>query len=83
MRKTQGLAFGPAAKIEHANVRALKLRDVLERLAKRGVISNTGQAHALNQMGVTTQRGGQWDATRIRRLKARLKRLKECTNKPP
>ncbi len=61
-----------AGKARAALERAERYREEIDRLEAEGVRSLSGIATALNTAGERTARGGQWDATAVRRLKARL-----------
>jgi DNA invertase Pin-like site-specific DNA recombinase len=51
--------------------RTRDLAPTVTQIQGRGINSLQGIARALNSMGITTARGGQWDATQVKRLLAR------------
>lgn len=51
---------------------ACQYRSIIEELRAAGVSSNTAMAKAMNERGVPSPRGGQWQATSVARLLARL-----------
>ena len=55
-----------------ADARAHDLIEVLADLEKDGIVSANGQARELNARGIRTARGGQWSATSVLNVKARL-----------
>jgi DNA invertase Pin-like site-specific DNA recombinase len=67
-----GAAQGADALKRMANERAEQLRPIVEDLRSRGVTSLAGLAAALNDGGMITARGGQWHASSVRNLLARL-----------
>lgn len=55
-----------------ATDRAVQMRPVIEDMQSRGIASLGGIAKALNEGGFVTARGGQWYASSVRNLMARL-----------
>ena len=54
---------------------ASEIGPILDELRAEGITSNKGIAAALNARGVATPRQGQWTATAVRRLLARVEAL--------
>ena len=70
----RGLKHANAAKSDKAVAQAENLLPKLRDLEAAGVRSLVGIAAALNAQGIPAPRGGQWSATQVSRVKARLKR---------
>ena len=68
----RGSKHANAAKSEKAVAQAEKLLPKLRDLEAAGVCSLVGIAAALNAQGIPAPRGGQWSATQVLRVKARL-----------
>jgi hypothetical protein len=58
---------------------ASRLQDTLIRIKAKGIISKMGIANALNEHGIPTPRGSQWDAKEVIRLETRLANLVQQT----
>ena len=71
-RAGKGNQAATAAVSAQATDRAAQLRPVLEGLQAAGVTSLNGIAASLNDEGILTPRGGQWYASSVRNLVARL-----------
>lgn len=56
----------------NASARAEQMRPIIEDMQARGIASLGGLAAALNDGGFVTARGGQWHASSVRNLLARL-----------
>jgi hypothetical protein len=65
---------GRKVRIARALSRALDLAPTIKELKENGVTTLRGIAAALNERGVPTSRGkGQWQASQVKRVMARLK----------
>jgi DNA invertase Pin-like site-specific DNA recombinase len=69
------LELGRRSLTEEADVFASKVTPILFSLQKSGVTDLRGLAHALNQRGVRTARGGQWHVSNVRNLLRRSSAL--------
>ncbi len=58
-----------------ANLKAQRFASTLSHLAAKGTTSARGIAAALNERGIPTPRGKQWDAKAVTRLQARLQAI--------
>jgi DNA invertase Pin-like site-specific DNA recombinase len=63
---------GPAALRRNADERAQELTQVLEEIARGGIVSANATARALNERRIPTPRGGKWSARQVLNVKARL-----------
>lgn len=61
-----------AGKVDKANTRAADLAPIIADLRSTGVTSFGGIAKALNERGITTPQGKQWQAVQVQRVLARL-----------
>jgi DNA invertase Pin-like site-specific DNA recombinase len=68
-KRTYG--FATAARIRKADQHAAQVRPMIEAIRAGGITTLDGIARELTARGVLTAKGGQWDATRVRRLLAR------------
>jgi DNA invertase Pin-like site-specific DNA recombinase len=66
-------AAAAAAIQERVNSRAADIAPTIAGLQAAGTTSLRAIAAALNGLGITTARGGEWDQTQVRRILARLK----------
>lgn len=71
-RAGRGSAAGGEGMKRRADAHAAMLRPVIERAQGEGVASLGGLARRLNDEGMRTPRGGQWHASSVRNLLARL-----------
>jgi DNA invertase Pin-like site-specific DNA recombinase len=67
----EAAAKGAVANREAADRFAANVLPIVERLRNAGTTSLLGIAHALNERGVRTARGGQWHASSVKNLLAR------------
>jgi hypothetical protein len=72
LRARKGNRAAVAAIRERADAQALQLQPVLEDLRAEGIETLAGIAAALNERGMQTPRGGQWHASSVRNLRARI-----------
>lgn len=61
-----------AARTAKANTRATAILPLIDELRDAGITSTCGLAAALNARGITTMRGGKWQAVQIARVLARV-----------
>jgi len=66
------IAKGRKACTERANKKATDIAPEIRRLQVSGVTSLAGIAAALNEQGIPTPRGGQWQAVQVSRVLSRL-----------
>ena len=69
---SKGVPAASAARAQRADHAAHAVLPVIEALRGDGIDSLTGIAGALNERGIATPRDGQWTATAVRRLLARV-----------
>jgi DNA invertase Pin-like site-specific DNA recombinase len=69
---TRGVPASSAARAERADHTAHALLPTIEAIRNEGIGSLSGIATTLNARSVTAPRGGQWTATTVRRLLARV-----------
>jgi DNA invertase Pin-like site-specific DNA recombinase len=67
-----GQAKATAAVVFRATRTAQDLAGVIDAIKTKGISSATGIARELNEQGITTARGGQWQAVQVQRVLARL-----------
>jgi DNA invertase Pin-like site-specific DNA recombinase len=71
----EAASIGRAVSIAEADRFAASVLPLIERLQCAGITSYRGIARALNDRGVRTARGGQWQVSNVRNLLARLSEL--------
>ena len=69
---TKGVPAASAARTQRADHSAHVVLPIIEAMRVDGISSLSGIAAALNERGVPTPREGQWTATAVRRLLARV-----------
>jgi DNA invertase Pin-like site-specific DNA recombinase len=67
----EGAKASVAARIAKADNRALDLAPIIEELKAAGAVSLRQIAAGLNAKGIRTARGGDWDATQVKRVMMR------------
>jgi DNA invertase Pin-like site-specific DNA recombinase len=70
-RLSEASAAGVAVRSAHADQFAANVLPVINEIRATGVTELKGIAAALNARGVSTVRGGRWDATQVKRVLAR------------
>jgi DNA invertase Pin-like site-specific DNA recombinase len=68
----ENIAKGRAEKARRAYEKAVNIAPAIRELQAKGVTSLAGLAAGLNDLGITTRRGGQWQAVQVQRVLARL-----------
>lgn len=66
--RRRGVALGTEARAKRARDRAALVLPVIKDIKISGICSLNGIAHALNQRGVPTARGGRWQAVQVKRV---------------
>lgn len=69
-QRTKGAAMSAQVRADAAAQRAVGLLPVIEGIKAEGITSMGGIAKALNERGIPTARGGQWQAVQVQRLLA-------------
>jgi Recombinase len=64
--------MGWEARIAKANARAADIAPLMAELQVAGITSLRAIAAALNERGIPTARGGEWQAAQVMRVLARL-----------
>lgn len=68
----KGRALSLATRQQKATQRASDLRPIIQGIQATGITSAAGIAKALNDQGIPTARGGQWQAIQVQRVLAKL-----------
>lgn len=66
------IAKGRATMMKNANDKAINIAPAIRELQANGVTSLSGIAAGLNDLGITTRRGGSWSAVQVSRVLSRL-----------
>lgn len=64
-----------AARVRRAVAFATDVNEIIQDIRDQGVLSLAGIARELNQRGIPTSRGGQWQATQVRRVLVKSKSM--------
>jgi DNA invertase Pin-like site-specific DNA recombinase len=72
--RARGAEVGRAVSVQRADRRAADLAPIIDQFVAQGITSATGIAAKLNEAGVPTVKGRQWQANQVQRVIARIAR---------